>query len=92
KHNLNNDWSVDLSVNHGRSELGFHERNSINVSYYYETGSSPLEADTGKLKFDQTTLNLDFKGSVDFAGAPLYIGTGFEWRQDNYQIVAGDPV
>jgi iron complex outermembrane receptor protein len=92
KHDLVNDWSVDLSLNHGRSELGVHERNSINVSYYYENGSSPLEADTGKLKFDQTTLNLDFKGSVDFAGAPLYIGTGFEWRRDNYQIVAGDPV
>ena len=92
KHDLTGDWSVDLSVNHGRSELGFHERNSINVSYYYENGNSPLEADTGKLKFDQTTLNLDFKGSVDVAGAPLYIGTGFEWRQDNYQIVAGDPV
>ena len=92
KHDLTGDWSVDLSVNHGRSELGFHERNSINVSYYYENGSSPLEADTGKLKFNQTTLNLDFKGSVDFAGAPLYIGTGFEWRRDNYQIVAGDPV
>ena len=92
KRDLSNDWSVDLSVNHGRSELGFHERNSINVSYFYENGSSPLEADTGKLKFDQTTLNLDFKGSVDFAGGPLFIGTGFEWRQDNYQIVAGDPV
>ncbi len=92
KHDLSNDWSVDLSVNHGRSELGFHEYNSINVSYYYENGSSPLEADTGKLKFNQTTLNLDFKGSVDFAGAPLHIGTGFEWRRDNYQIVAGDPV
>ena len=92
KRDLSTDWSVDLSVNHGRSELGFHERNSINVSYFYENGSSPLEADTGKLKFDQTTLNLDFKGSVDFAGGPLFIGTGFEWRQDNYQIVAGDPV
>ncbi|WP_292037944.1 TonB-dependent receptor plug domain-containing protein [Massilia sp. UBA6681] len=92
KHDLSGDWSVDLSVNHGRSELGFHERNSINVSYYYENGSSPLEADTGKLKFDQTTLNLDFKGSVEVAGAPLHIGAGFEWRRDNYQIVAGDPV
>lgn len=92
KHDLSGDWSVDLSVNHGRSELGFHERNSINVSYYYENGSSPLSADTGKLKFDQTTLNLDFKGSVDVAGAPLHIGAGFEWRRDNYQIVAGDPV
>ena len=92
RHDLSNDWSVDLSVNHGRSELGFHERNSINVSYYYENGSSPTSADTGKLKFDQTTLNLDFKGSLQVAGSPLYIGAGFEWREDNYQIVAGDPV
>ena len=92
KHDLSGDWSVDLSVNHGRSELGFHERNSINVSYYYENGSSPLAADTGKLKFDQTTLNLDVKGSIAVAGAPLHIGAGFEWRRDNYRIVAGDPV
>ena len=92
RHDLSGDWSADLSLTHGRSQLQFHERNSINVSYYYENGSSPLEADTGTLKFDQTTLNLDFKGSVDFMGGPLYVGTGFEWRQDNYEIEAGDPV
>ena len=92
RHDLAGDWSADVSLTHGRSQLKFHERNSINVSYYYENGSSPTEADTGTLKFDQTTFNLDFKGSVDVMGGPLYVGTGFEWRQDNYEIEAGDPV
>jgi len=94
RHELGREWSMDASVNHGRSELGFHERNSINVSYYYEDNlrASPLEADTGALKFNQTTFNLDFKGPVQLAGAPLYVATGFEWRRDGYEIEAGDPV
>src|SRR5687768_9591623 len=33
---LGNDWDVDLSVNHGRSQFGFEERNSVNVSWWYE--------------------------------------------------------
>ncbi len=94
RHELGREWSMDASVNHGRSELGFHERNSINVSYYYEDNlrASPLEADTGALKFNQTTFNLDFKGPVQLAGAPLYVATGLEWRRDGYEIEAGDPV
>ncbi len=94
RHELGSEWSMDASVNHGRSELSFHERNSINVSYYYEDNrrESPLEADTGALKFNQTTFNLDFKGPVQVGGAPLYVATGFEWRRDGYEIVAGDPV
>jgi iron complex outermembrane receptor protein len=48
---------------------GFHERQPINVSYWYEPkpgggiyAASPLEADTGTLKFNQTTFNADLKG------------------------------
>ncbi|AVR98788.1 TonB-dependent receptor plug domain-containing protein [Pseudoduganella armeniaca] len=100
RQDLPNDWKVDVSVNHGRSELDFHEKNTVNVSYWYEPkpdgsgiyAESPLEADTGKLKFDQTTFNLDFKGPLNLGGANLFFATGFEWREDNYQIVAGDPV
>jgi iron complex outermembrane receptor protein len=36
RHGLGASWNLDASVNHGRSELAFHERNSINVSYWYE--------------------------------------------------------
>jgi iron complex outermembrane receptor protein len=92
-------WNLDASVNHGRSELAFHERNSINVSYWYEPkcscsiyGESPREADTGRLRFTQTTANLDLRGPLSLAGAELQLAVGAEYRRDGYQIVAGDPV
>lgn len=92
RHDLPNGWNADVSVNHGRSQLKFHERNSINVSYWYENGESPTSADTGTLKFEQTTFNLDFKGPVNVFGGELFVAAGFEWRRDNYEIEAGDPV
>jgi iron complex outermembrane receptor protein len=92
-------WHLDASVNHGRSELAFHERNSINVSYWYEPkcscanwNESPREADTGRLRFTQTTVNLDLRGPLALAGAELQLAVGAEYRRDGYQIVAGDPV
>ena len=99
RRDLANDWKADLSINHGASELDFHEKNTINVSYWYEPkpgggiyAASPLEADTGELKFNQTTINADVKGPVKLGGEEIFLATGFEYRQDNYQIVAGDPV
>jgi iron complex outermembrane receptor protein len=99
RRDLANDWKADISVNHGRSELGFHEGQTINVSYWYEPkpgggiyAESPLEADTGKLKFNQTTFNADLKGPMTVGGKSIFLATGFEWREDNYEIVAGDPV
>ena len=92
---LGGDWKFDASFNHGRSELVFNERNSINVSYWYENPckcESPFEAYTGTLGFHQSTFNLDFKGSVRFAGQPIFIGAGFEYRRDSYRIEAGEPV
>jgi iron complex outermembrane receptor protein len=99
RRDLADQWKFDLSVNHGRSELDFHERNTINVSYWYEPkpgggiyAASPLEADTGKLKFNQTTFNADLKGPLALGGNKIFLATGFEYRIDNYAIDAGDPV
>ncbi len=92
-------WSLDASVNHGRSQFDFHERNTINVSYWYEPkpgggiyADSPLSADTGTLKFDQTTFNADLKGTLNFGEKEVSVATGYEYRRDGYGIVAGDPV
>ncbi|TWI60509.1 iron complex outermembrane receptor protein [Pseudoduganella lurida] len=99
RQDLPNDWKADVSITHGRSELDFHEKQTINVSYWYEPrpnggiyGESPLEADTGKLKFNQTTFNADLKGPLTTGPNGLFFATGFEWRRDGYEIVAGDPV
>jgi iron complex outermembrane receptor protein len=100
RHDLPGQWNFDASVNHGRNELAFHERNSINVSYWYEPkcscsiyGESPREADTGRLRFTQTTANLDFKGPVgSLLGGETFVALGAEYRREGYQIVAGEPV
>ena len=99
RRDLPNDWKADISINHGMSELDFHEKQTINVSYWYEPkpgggiyAESPFEADTGKLKFNQTTFNADVKGPVKFGSEEVFVATGFEYRRDNYEIVAGDPV
>lgn len=98
---LGDTWDWDISINHGRSKFGFEESNSVNVSWWYEPlpdgsgiyADSPTSADTGTLEFEQTTFNLDFRGQVGgFNDQPLYLATGFEWREDNYRIKAGDPV
>jgi len=99
RRDLPNDWKADISINHGASELAFHESDSLNTSYWYEPkpgggiyAESPRQADTGTLKFDQTTINADIKGPVKFGDSSIFVATGFEYRRDNYQIVAGDPV
>ncbi|USX14904.1 TonB-dependent receptor [Oxalobacteraceae bacterium OTU3CAMAD1] len=99
RRDLPNDWKADISINHGASELAFHESDSLNTSYWYEPkpgggiyAESPREADTGTLKFDQTTINADIKGPIKIGGSSVFVATGFEYRRDNYQIVAGDPV
>ena len=96
---LSDTWDWDVSINHGRSKFGFHERNSVNVSWWYEPlgagiyGQSPTSADTGTLKFDQTTVNLDFRGTIDIGNSePLSLAVGGEYRSENYAIEAGDPV
>ncbi|WP_426116903.1 TonB-dependent receptor plug domain-containing protein [Massilia sp. PWRC2] len=96
RRDLERGWKIDTSVNLGRSELAFHERNSINVSYWYEPNActcqpyaqSPLEADTGTLRMTQTTFNVDLHGPL----GPLQAAAGFEYRNDNYDIEAGEPV
>jgi iron complex outermembrane receptor protein len=97
---LGDNWDWDVSVNHGRSKFGFHERNSVNVSWWYEPrpgggifAESPTSADTGTLKFEQTTFNLDFRGNLEIGTSePLSLATGVEYRREDYAIEAGDPV
>lgn len=99
RRDLPRDWKADISINYGQSELAFHESNSLNVSYWYEPkpgggiyADSPRDADTGTLKFSQLTFNADVKGPVKLGDTVVSLATGFEYRQDNYQIIAGDPV
>ncbi len=98
-------WRWDLSGGYGGSRFQFREENTVNVSWYYEPrdpanpngpkfNESPTQADTGLLGYDQVTVNLDFAGVVNWGvgAGPLNLAIGSEWRQEGYQIEAGDPV
>ena len=76
-------WSYDASVVTGENEFNFFISNSANTSLWE---NSPTSADAGTLKFDQTTFNLDFFGTV----GKSYVALGFEYREDGYQIGAGE--
>jgi iron complex outermembrane receptor protein len=92
RHALSPGWKLDLSVNHGRNEISFGNRNSVNVSYWYDPDCELVtEADAGKLIFTQTTVNADIKGPVTLLGSRIDITAGVEYRRDRYQIVAGEP-
>ncbi|MBI2382423.1 MAG: TonB-dependent receptor [Gammaproteobacteria bacterium] len=83
------DWQWDLSVNKGNNEFRLYNKYSLNVSY---GPSSPTEAYDGALIFDQTTVNFDMNGSVDWGIGyePLQLAFGAEWRRDGYEIRPGD--
>ena len=101
KGELTRRWTYDLSINRGYNQFEFASENSANVSWYFEPkpgggifGVTPTSANDGTLKFKQWTGNFDVKGSSDWGigKEPLALAAGLEWRQDGYQIVAGDPV
>ncbi|MGH8496239.1 MAG: TonB-dependent receptor plug domain-containing protein [Gammaproteobacteria bacterium] len=101
RHELANGWTWDLSANRGLSEFRFMERGSVNVSWWFEPdgmggifAESPTAADTGTLRFEQSTVNLDLFGEVDWnvGPGPLFVGVGTEYRDEGYQIIQGDPV
>ncbi|MCZ6643235.1 MAG: TonB-dependent receptor [Gammaproteobacteria bacterium] len=101
---INDTWDWDLSLAHGSSKFDFQERNTVNVSWWFEPldgmdaangifAESPQSGDTGNLLLDQTVLNFDVRGSREYgAGKLLNIAVGIEYREDDYEIEAGDPL
>jgi iron complex outermembrane receptor protein len=102
---INDDWAFDVSVVHGRNKYDFDSKNTINASYAAEylannpgasdadiaANSGPTSGYSGGFRFDQTTFNLDFSGTVDIgANDELYVSFGTEYRDENYEIVPGE--
>jgi iron complex outermembrane recepter protein len=98
------DWRYDAYGNWGRNNFKFEERNTANVSWFYEpidpanpTGprfeQTPTQSDTGTLTLNMANFGFDVFKKYDLAGGtkPLFLSTGIEWYRNNYQITAGDP-
>jgi len=83
------EWNWDLSTAYGTNKLDYRTSNSINVTL---GNASPTAFYDGQLKFNQWTTNLDLTTSFNAGlSTPLKFATGFEFRQEEYTIVAGEP-
>ena len=83
------DWNYDLSNTYGQNSFGFNIENTLNVSAFYNNGSTQNEFNAGKLLFRQNTTNLDFSKKYDNA-LKMNAAFGAEIRYENYQQLAGE--
>ncbi|MDH5434279.1 MAG: TonB-dependent receptor [Gammaproteobacteria bacterium] len=77
-------WGYDLSGSVGRSESRFNLKNTLNPSLGLDT---PSDFDTGAYIQLEKTFNFDF---VKETSSGVNIATGAEWREESFEIVAGE--
>ncbi len=83
-------WDYDLSINYGTNRLNFAVEDSFNTSL----GGliSQRRFDAGGLRSGQTSVNADFRRDVEIGlSNPVSVAIGGEYRNETYQIVAGEP-
>jgi iron complex outermembrane receptor protein len=82
-------WNYDLSAVYGTNSFNFNVENTFNTSFGQ---ASQRRFDAGTLSFGQTTVNFDVQREFDIGiGDGLSIAFGAEYRDENFQIEAGDP-
>jgi iron complex outermembrane recepter protein len=84
-------WQWDLSASYGRNLIDFFILNTVNAS----TGPvqpSGLRFNPGGNVQTETNFNFDIGKDIDtgFTVAPLALAMGAEWREEEFQIEAGD--
>ena len=79
----------DLSVSAGKSDVEFFMRNTINASLGPET---PTEFNPRTYTQKEKSLQIDVSYPIQVRGfySPLNLAAGFEWRNERFEIGAGD--
>lgn len=79
----------DASFNTGRNQVDFHIRNTINASL---GPNSPTEFNPGGQVQAEKNFNLDLDYAVPVSGlaSDLNIAGGFEWRDEEFELKAGE--
>jgi iron complex outermembrane receptor protein len=80
-------WDVDFSNVYGTNGFNYLITNTLNASL---EGGSPTSFDAGGFSFAQNTSNLDVRRYFGDIFAGLNVAFGAEYRQENYQINAGE--
>ncbi|WP_262690405.1 TonB-dependent receptor [Kordiimonas aestuarii] len=98
RYSADDGWNYDLSATYGATRFAFGASNTVNVSLasaaYYNGGdpaaASPTSGFSGALKFEQLTVNFDASGGNFSTGLLSHLAYGFEFRDEQYGIEAGD--
>jgi len=87
---LNNGLTYDVSFGYGQNEAAFFIRNTINASLGPNT---PTSFRPGVYTQTDTNFNIDlnYALAIDGFASDLNIGGGFEYREEEFDIQAGDP-
>lgn len=92
------DWDYDLASTYGRDMADVYVVSSANADLYRDSstttqrGYSPNEFYNGTFIAKQWTNNLDIRREFDVGMAkPLTWAMGGEYREDTYEIQAGEP-
>lgn len=87
---FDNGMSYDFSGRWGESTIEYTIFNTLNPSLGPE---SPTSFRTGDVVSDEAALNADFVLPVDVGlASDLNVAFGLEYRDENYETVAGEPV
>lgn len=85
---MGDDFYYDVSLAYGRSELDYFLNNTINPDLALQNGQPQRNFDVGGYEQEEKNLNIDFSTALN---EELNLGFGFEYREETYTIVAGEP-
>lgn len=88
---LDNGVTYDVSASAGRSEISFFATNVPNPSMGSQ--SPTVFQQVGDRIQLEKFINIDMSYPLEVSGfaSPVNIATGFEWHDEKFQIVAGEP-
>jgi len=88
---VGNGLGYDISGSYGSSKTDFFINNTLNASLGPD---SPRDFVPGAYEQIETAFNLDLNYGIPIEGwaSDLGIAAGFEWRDEQFDITAGDPL
>ena len=86
---LDSGLTWDVSYTRGQSEIVFSMRDTVNASLGPDT---PTQFELGSYIQTEQTANLDVTRALEIPSfaSPLYAAAGLEWREEAFEIVAGE--
>ena len=85
-------WQWDVSADYGENNLVFDIQDSVNTNLYYTKGYSPTYFHAGTFANKQGVFNVDISKEFDWGlHNPVTVAFGAEYRNESYDIGAGDP-